>query len=92
MRKPWKTKGKDQRKIRKENEDYPGGNASVDQMESTTLRLIPAKYNGTTIFVDRFLGFTYFHLMTSLSSEQTMAAKEMYEQIALTYGVRICGY
>ena len=30
--------------------------------------------------------------MTSLNSEQTMVAKEMYEQIAQTYGVSVRGY
>ena len=77
-RKPWRTKGKDKRSIRKDSENYPGGNTSVDQMESTTPGLIPqstgkllrAKYNGVTIFVDHHTGFTYLHLMTSLNSEQ----------------------
>jgi len=42
--------------------------------------------------VDHHTGFTYLHLMTSLNSEQMMAAKEMYGQIAQTYGVSVCGY
>ena len=45
-------------------------------------KLLQAKYNGMMIFINHFSGFMYLHLMTSLSSEQTMAAKATYEQIA----------
>jgi len=100
MRNPWRTKGKDKRSIYNDSENYLGGNTSVDQMELTTPGLIPqttgkllqATCNSATIFVDHHTGFTYLHLMTSLNSEQMMAAKEMYEQIAQTYGVSIHGY
>ena len=69
-------------------------------MESSTPGLIPqstgklmrAKYIGATIFVDHFSRFTYVHLMTTLSAEETMAAKEAYEQLVNTYGVQIRGY
>jgi len=60
-------------------------------MQSTG-KLLQAKNNGTMIFIDHFSSFTYLHLMTSLSSEQTMAAKATYEQIAQTYGISIHGY
>ena len=67
-----------------EDEDFPGANTSVDQMEITMLgsilqstsKLLRAKYNGATIFVDHHSQFTYLHLMTSLDGEQTMIAKE----------------
>jgi len=94
-KKPWRTKGKDHRRIRKEDENTPGANTSVNQMESTmqsTGKLLQAKNNGTMIFIDHFSSFTYLHLMTSLSSEQTMAAKATYEPIAQTYGLSIHGY
>jgi len=44
----------------------------------STGKLLRAKYNGATIFVDHDSQFTYLHLMTSLDGEQTMAAKESY--------------
>jgi len=99
-RKPWRTKGNDKRSICKDSENYPEGNTSVNQMESMTPGLIPqstgkllqAKYNGMMIFVDHHTRFTYIHLMTSLNSEQMMVVKEMYEQIAQTYGVSVHGY
>ena len=94
-KKPWRTKGKDHRRIRKEDENTPGANTSVNQMESTmqsTGKLLQAKNNGTMIFIDHFSSFTYLHLMTSLSSEQTMATKATYEQIAQTYSISIHGY
>ena len=40
-KKPWRTKGKENRRIRKEDENTAGANTSVDQMESTTPGLIP---------------------------------------------------
>ena len=96
----WRTKGKSEQSIRKDHEDYPGANTSVDQMETTTLGLIPqstgnllrAKYNGVMVFVDSHSGFAYMHLMMSLDGEQTMAAKEAYEQLAQTYGISMQGY
>ena len=58
----------------------------------STGKLLRAKYNGATIFIDHHSNFTYLHLMTSLDSEQTIAAKESYEQVVQTYGVSIHGY
>ena len=69
----------------------------MDQMEimmpgllpQSTSKLLRVKYNGATIFVDHHSQFTYLHLMTSLDSEQTMASKESYEQLAQSYGVSV---
>ena len=99
-KKPWRTKGKEERTIRSESEDRPGANTSVDQLESTTPglilqstgKLLRARYTAATIFVDHFSNFTYVHLMTSLDGEQTMAAKEAYEQFTQTFGVSVRGY
>ena len=96
-KKAWRMRGKSEQGIRKENEDSPGANTSVDQMEITmpglilqsTSKLLRAQYNGTTIFIDHHSQFTYLHLMTSLDSEQTMASKESYEQLAQSYGVSV---
>ena len=79
--------------MRKDREDYPGANTSVDQMETPTLGLIPqstrkllrAKYNGVMVFVDSHSGFAYMHLMMSLDGKEIMAAKEAYELLAQTY-------
>ena len=96
----WQTQGKSEQSIRKDHKDYPGANMSVDQMETTTLGLVPqstrklltAKYSGATVFVDHHSNFTYLHLMTSLDGEQTMAAKVAYEQLAQNYGISMQGY
>jgi len=64
-------------------------------MESTTPGLIPqstgkllqARYNAATIFIDHHSSFMYVHLMTnSLDGEQTMAAKEAYKQLLRCMG------
>ena len=59
---------------------------SVDQMISTQVgfyaqlkgRLKKQSYCGSTIFVDHFSGYKYSHLMTHLSSEETVAANRVF--------------
>ena len=50
------------------------------------------RYRGATIFVDHFSGYKYIHLMTNLSSEETVAAKCAFEQHASELGVAILHY
>jgi hypothetical protein len=78
----------------------PGQCVSVDQMISTQVGFIaqlksslPKKcYKAATIFVDHFSRLQYVHLMTSLSSEETVAAKLAFERFADQNGVRIEHY
>jgi hypothetical protein len=73
---------------------------SVDQMISTQNsfyaqlkgRLTLRRHRAATIFVDHYSGFKYVHLMTSLTSDETVAAKIAFEQQASKHGVTILHY
>ena len=66
----------------------PGQCVSVDQLESPTpgliaqLKGIPTtqRYNAATVFVDHFSRLSYVHLQRSLSSEDTVRAKQAFER------------
>ena len=47
------------------------------------------RYKVATIFVDHFSDYTYAHLQTSTDTEQTLEAKEAFERLTATFGVRI---
>ena len=78
----------------------PGQFVSVDQMISTQVgfyaqlkgSLTKQRYRGATVFVDHFSGYKYVHLMTHLSSEETVAAKHAFERHASELGVTILHY
>jgi hypothetical protein len=78
----------------------PGQCVSVEQMISTQVGfyaqlkgiLTKQRYRGATIFVDYFSGYKYSHLMTHLSSEETVAAKYAFERHASELGVTILHY
>ena len=96
-RKPWRTKAQPKsikRAVR------PGQVVSVDQLESPMPGFIPIakgrpttkRYVGATVFADHFSGLTYVHLMTSLNTEETIAAKQAFERYAHRHGVKIEHY
>ena len=78
----------------------PGQCVSVDQMISTQVcffaqlkrRLTKKRYHAATIFVNHFSRYKYVHLMTNLSSEETVAAKRAFERHASELGVIILHY
>lgn len=94
---PWKT-SKKQGTIKPA--ERPGQCVSVDQMESSTPGLIAqlkgkptkARYRYATVFVDHFSDFTYVFLMRTLSSEETIMAKEAFEAFSREQGVTIEQY
>ena len=55
-------------------------------------RLTSRRYTAATIFVDHFSRIRFVHLMTSLSSEETIAAKRAFERFADEHGVKIQHY
>ena len=99
-RKPWRN-----RHPRKTDEmegtiTKPGQCVSVDQMESRTpgligqLRGMPTKlrYKVETVFVDHYSGLGYVHLQKSSSAEETIIAKQAFEQYAASFGIKILHY
>jgi transposase InsO family protein len=78
----------------------PGQCVSVDHMESTQVGffaqlkgiLTLRRYRAATVFVDHFSGYKYIHLMSHLSSVETVAAKVAFERHASDLGVSILHY
>ena len=100
-RKPWRGKGKKNRKhIRKPEDNFPGANTSTDQMISpyggmipqTKGRLMKAKYYAATVFVDHYTDYTYVHLMKDSTAESTLEAKNAYERLLLSFGNKVLAY
>jgi len=78
----------------------PGECVSVDQMISTQVgfvaqlkgKLTLRRYRAATVFVDHYSRLRYIHLMQSLTSEETYAAKRAFERFAKQHGVTIQHY
>jgi hypothetical protein len=73
---------------------------SVDQLVSTQMGFIAQlkgtltkkHYTAATVFVDHYSRLKYVHLMTKLTSEETMDAKQAFEQFTEQHGIRILHY
>jgi hypothetical protein len=61
----------------------------IAQLKET---LTKKRYTAATIFVDHYSRLKYVHLMTKLTSEETMDAKQAFEHFAKQHGVRILHY
>jgi hypothetical protein len=61
----------------------------IAQLKGT---LIKKHYTVATIFVDHYSRLKYIHLMTKLTSEETMEAKQAFEHFAKQHGIRILHY
>ncbi len=49
-------------------------------------------YSAATVFVDHYSKLKYIHLMTKLTSQETMDAKHAFENFAKQHGIRILHY
>ncbi len=73
---------------------------SVDQLISTQVGFITQlkgtltkkRYMAATVFVDHYSWLKYIHLMTKLTSKETMEAKQAFKHFAKQHGVRILHY
>jgi len=98
-KKPVRVKGASkQNKIKQVSS--PGECVSVDQSESRTPGFIGVlkgfltkkRYTYSTIFVDHYSGYTYVHLQTSTNSEETVKAKDAFENILGAMNVQVKHY
>ncbi len=75
----------------------PGQCVSVDQVVSMQVGFIAQlkgiltkkRYTAATVFVDHYSRLKYIHLMTKLTSKETMEAKQAFEHFSKQHGVRI---
>ena len=73
---------------------------SVDQMISTQVGFIAQlkgsltkkRYTAATVFTDHYSHLQYIHLMTRLTSQETVNAKRAFEHFAEQHGMRILHY
>jgi len=78
----------------------PGQCVLVDQLDATVPGLIAQikgiptikRYNYATIFVDHYSKLGYVHLQQTLTSDDTVKAKQAFESYAKTYDVTIKHY
>jgi hypothetical protein len=61
----------------------------IAQLKGT---LTKKRYTAATIFVDHNSRLKYVHLMTRLTSEETIEAKQAFEHFAKQHGIRILHY
>ena len=99
-RRPWRTKGYQNKDETSHLKLQPGECVSIDQLESTTpglvaqLKGIPTtkRYNTATAYVDHATQFTYVHLQTSTNAEETIKANLAFETLAASVGIKIYHY
>ena len=79
----------------------PGEVVSVDQLESPIDGFIAQmkgklyqqnRYRCATVFVDNCSGLSYVHLQQSTSADETLKAKESFEEFPNSHGVKILHY
>ena len=99
-RRPWRTKGYQNKDETNQRPLRPGECVSIDQLESTTpglvaqLKGIPTikRYKAATVFVDHATRYTYVHLQTSTNADETVQAKLTFETLAANFGIKVYHY
>ena len=100
QRRKWRTKGANDKNIRKLHHNKPGKCTSIDQIVSAQPGLVPRmsgrhtrdRITSATCFLDHKSSFGYSHLCTSTTQEETINAKAAYEKLASTHGVTVEAY
>ncbi|KAL7480501.1 hypothetical protein ACHAW6_006192 [Cyclotella cf. meneghiniana] len=95
---PWRTRSKANSNVHEAN--YPGECVSVNQMESTQAgfgtqlkgHLTTKPYKAATLFVNHYSHLRYIHVMSSLTSKETVKAKQAFERFAADHCVCIKQY
>jgi hypothetical protein len=78
----------------------PGQTVSANQMISTQVGFIAQlkgaltkkRYTAATVFTDHYSRLQYIHLMTHLTSQETINAKQAFEHFAEQHGIKILHY
>lgn len=96
---PWRVKGSQHQSHIKVC-TQPGQCVSVDQLESTSPGFIAQlkgsltrkRYRYVTVFTDHFSDLSYVHLQKTITSAETLEAKDAFEAYSKSLGVRIQHY
>ncbi len=96
---PWRGKeGKSDHKVFVATK--PGQIVSVNQMISMQVGFIAQlkggltkkRYTATTVFTEHYSHLQYIHLMTRLTSQETVDAKQAFKHFAKQHGMQILHY
>ncbi len=69
------------------------GKGDKEEKETTRMGTLTKKhYTAATVFMDHYSWLKYVHLMTKLTFEETMDAKQAFKHFAKQHGVRILHY
>jgi len=98
-RRPWRTKGKPG-SLRNDKASKAGDRVSIDHLISAQPGLVPRmdgrhtkdRIVGACVFVDDATGYKYTHLQTSIDGEQSVAAKQAFEDHMNQMNVSIKAY
>ena len=93
---PWQTKSEPSA-ICKDNQNFPGGCVSVDQIVSGQSGMVLQtsgyrtleRFVGATVFVDNYSSFSFVYMMRHINTAETMAAKAAFERVAHLYRVKV---
>ena len=96
---PWRTKAT-ANKIKVKQVLAPGDCVSVDQLQSSLPgfigqlkgKLTKKRYMAATVFVDHYSRLSYTHLQQTLSSDDTLQAKQAFETYCSKHGVKVKHY
>ena len=91
----WRSKGKDHKSIRKNQDNFPGAKVSTDQLVVAQPGQVPRisgrhtneRICGATGFLDHYTKYSYSALHTSQDGDQTLNAKISFESHAKTCNV-----
>ena len=95
----WRYKGDNDTNIAK-TATSPGEIVLVDQLESPTPGFIAQlkgiltkdRYHAATVFMDQYSQYTYVHLQQTLSSKDTLEAKQAFERHCKNHNVNVWHY
>ena len=99
-RRSWRTKSKRKRGIRDKTSGAPGSGTSCDHIISSQPGLIPQmrgslsheKFWGSILYCDHYSDLLFNHLISGITSLETLQSKHAYERVAKTYDVAIKSY
>lgn len=97
-RKPWRSKPNKSAILK--DLSLPGELVAIDQMVSSTPGLVPQmkgfltskRYTAASVFVDVYSNYSFVFFHKTISSEETIEAKQAFERHAAKFGISVKAY